>query len=46
MWAGYNERAADGTKMGVVGAINSLNPLYAIIRGGAETYLAIAKGDY
>jgi RHS repeat-associated protein len=46
MWAGYHEQAADGTKMGVIGAINSLNPLYAIIKGGAETYRAAAKGDF
>ncbi|MCK6592101.1 MAG: hypothetical protein L6Q76_31495, partial [Polyangiaceae bacterium] len=45
MWAGYNEQASDGTNMGVVGAINSLNPLYAIARGGLETYRAAEKGD-
>ncbi|NUQ73530.1 MAG: type IV secretion protein Rhs [Polyangiaceae bacterium] len=46
MWAGYNEQAADGTNMGVVGAINSLNPLYAIAKGGLETYGAAQKGDF
>jgi hypothetical protein len=46
MWAGYHEQAADGTKMGVVGAINSLNPLYAIAKGGLETYLAVERGDF
>jgi hypothetical protein len=46
MWAGYHEQAADGTKMGVVGAINSLNPLYAIAKGALETYGAAEKGDF
>jgi hypothetical protein len=46
MWAGYHEQAADGTKMGVVGAINSLNPLYAIARGALETYRAAERGDF
>jgi hypothetical protein len=32
--------------MGVVGAINSLNPLYAIAKGGLETYRAAEKGDF
>jgi hypothetical protein len=46
MWAGYHEQAADGTKMGVVGAINSLNPLYAIAKGALETYGAAERGDF
>jgi hypothetical protein len=46
MWAGYHEQAADGTKMGVLGAINSLNPLYAIAKGALETYRAAEKGDF
>jgi len=39
MWQGYKES-------GLVGAINVLNPLYAIARGAVETYQAAEKGDY
>ncbi|KYF72213.1 hypothetical protein BE15_44935 [Sorangium cellulosum] len=39
MWDGY--QAA-----GVLGAINAVNPLYEIGRNGADTALAIDRGDY
>ncbi|HTN85272.1 MAG TPA: RHS repeat-associated core domain-containing protein, partial [Sorangium sp.] len=38
-WEGYEEA-------GVVGALNAVNPLYHIGRGGADTALAIDRGDY
>jgi hypothetical protein len=33
-------------EMGPVGAINAINPLYHIGKGGAQTYLHAARGDY
>ncbi|AUX35802.1 MULTISPECIES: RHS repeat-associated core domain-containing protein [Sorangium] len=38
-WAGYEEG-------GLLGALNAVNPLYQIGRGGADTALAIDRGDY
>ena len=39
MWQGYKE-------FGLVGAINAINPLYAIAKGAFETYQAAERGDY
>jgi hypothetical protein len=39
MWDGYKEN-------GVLGALNAVNPLYQLARGGADTYLAVERGDY
>ncbi|WP_434042141.1 MULTISPECIES: RHS repeat-associated core domain-containing protein [Sorangium] len=39
MWEGYDND-------GIVGALNVVNPLYQIGRGGADTALAIDRGDY
>ncbi|NUQ78915.1 MAG: HNH endonuclease [Polyangiaceae bacterium] len=39
MWQGYQE-------IGLLGAVNALNPLYAIARGALETYQAAESGDY
>ncbi|WP_438016236.1 RHS repeat-associated core domain-containing protein [Sorangium sp. So ce315] len=38
-WAGYEEG-------GFLGALNAVNPLYQLGRGGADTALAIDRGDY
>ncbi|WP_437753911.1 DddA-like double-stranded DNA deaminase toxin [Sorangium sp. So ce1389] len=38
-WAGYEEG-------GLLGAVNAVNPLYQIGRHGADTGLAIDRGDY
>jgi hypothetical protein len=39
MWQGYKE-------FGLIGAINTLNPFYAIGKGAVETYQAADRGDY
>ncbi|XXT16045.1 RHS repeat-associated core domain-containing protein [Sorangium sp. So ce429] len=39
MWDGYSEA-------GVLGALNAVNPLYQIARTGADTALAIDRGDH
>ncbi|NUQ79902.1 MAG: hypothetical protein HUU21_40905 [Polyangiaceae bacterium] len=39
MWQGYHEG-------GIIGAINEVNPFYQIGKAGAQSYLAIAGGDY
>ncbi|WP_437668820.1 RHS repeat-associated core domain-containing protein [Sorangium sp. So ce131] len=39
MWSGYEED-------GLLGAVNAVNPLYHIGRGGADTALAIGREDY
>ncbi|MGK3969348.1 RHS repeat domain-containing protein [Sorangium sp. So ce118] len=39
MWDGYSEA-------GVLGALNAVNPLYQIARNGADTALAIDRGDH
>ncbi|XXU81017.1 RHS repeat-associated core domain-containing protein [Sorangium sp. So ce1151] len=39
MWDGYHEA-------GVLGALNAVNPLYQIARNGADTALAIDRGDH
>ncbi|MGK3969858.1 RHS repeat-associated core domain-containing protein [Sorangium sp. So ce118] len=38
-WEGYQEA-------GFLGALNAVNPLYQVGRGGADTALAIDRGDY
>jgi len=39
IWAGYQEDR-------YVGALNAVNPLYQLARGGADTYMAAERGDY
>jgi RHS repeat-associated protein len=39
IWAGYH----DG---GAIGALNAVNPLYQLARGGADAYMAAEEGDY
>jgi hypothetical protein len=39
MWQGYKE-------FGLIGAINTLNPFYAIAKGALDTYQAADRGDY
>src|SRR4029079_59224 len=39
LWAGYEEDCG-------LGALNAVNPLYAIAKGGADTYLAVERGDF
>jgi len=39
IWAGYE-------KENVVGALNAVNPLYQLARGGADTYMAAERGNY
>jgi RHS repeat-associated protein len=41
-WSGVYHTYKEG---GVVGVVNSINPLYGIGRAGADIYLAIDKGD-
>ena len=39
IWAGYQEDR-------YVGALNAVNPLYQLARGGADTYMAAERGNY
>jgi RHS repeat-associated protein len=39
MWDGYQEA-------GILGALNAVNPLYAIAKGGVDATLAMDRGDY
>ena len=41
MWSGYHEK--DG---GFIGALNAVNPLYQLARGGADTYMAAERQNY
>ena len=39
IWAGYQEDE-------IPGALNAVNPLYQLARGGADTYMAAERGNY
>ena len=39
IWAGYE-------KEHIVGALNAVNPLYLLARGGTDTYMAAERGNY
>ena len=39
IWAGYQEDR-------YIGALNAVNPLYQIARGGADSYMAAERGNY